>query len=94
MNNGFIVESSLGYFMAPLVNVLMGVAVFRERLRPMQWVAVAFARVPASRGLRLRMGRFRVSRWRWRQASAVMDWSRKVRRRRSLSLAVVDQGAR
>ena len=43
VNNGFIVESSLGYFMTPLVNVLMGVAVFRERLRAMQWLAVAFA---------------------------------------------------
>jgi chloramphenicol-sensitive protein RarD len=43
VNNGFIVESSLGYFMTPLVNVLMGVVVFRERLRPMQWLAVAFA---------------------------------------------------
>src|SRR5262245_1356564 len=43
VNNGFIVESSLGYFITPLVNVLMGVVVFRERLRHMQWVAVAFA---------------------------------------------------
>ena len=43
VNHGFIVESSLGYFMTPLVNVLMGVAVFRERLRPMQWAAVVFA---------------------------------------------------
>jgi len=43
VNNGFVVESSLGYFMTPLVNVLMGVVVFRERLRPMQWLAVAFA---------------------------------------------------
>jgi chloramphenicol-sensitive protein RarD len=43
VNNGFIVESSLGYFITPLVNVLMGVIVLRERLRSMQWVAVAFA---------------------------------------------------
>jgi len=43
VNNGFVVESSLGYFMTPLVNVLMGVVVFRERLRSMQWLAVAFA---------------------------------------------------
>jgi chloramphenicol-sensitive protein RarD len=43
VNNGFIVESSLGYFITPLVNVLMGVVVFRERLRQMQWVAVGFA---------------------------------------------------
>ena len=43
VNNGLIVESSLGYFITPLVNVLMGVVVFRERLRQMQWIAVAFA---------------------------------------------------
>ena len=43
VNNGFIVESSLGYFITPLVNVMMGVAVFRERLRVMQWTAVALA---------------------------------------------------
>jgi chloramphenicol-sensitive protein RarD len=43
VNNGFVVESSLGYFMTPLVNVLMGVIVFRERLRQLQWLAVAFA---------------------------------------------------
>jgi chloramphenicol-sensitive protein RarD len=43
VNNGFIVESSLGYFITPLVNVMMGVIVFRERLRTMQWIAVAFA---------------------------------------------------
>ena len=51
VNNGFVVESSLGYFLTPLVNVLMGVVVFRERLRPMQWLAVAFAfsESPASR---------------------------------------------
>ena len=43
VNNGYVVESSLGYFMTPLVNVLMGVVVFRERLRSMQWLAVACA---------------------------------------------------
>ena len=40
---GFVVETSLGYFITPLVNVLLGVAVLRERLRPLQWVAVALA---------------------------------------------------
>jgi chloramphenicol-sensitive protein RarD len=43
VNAGFIVETSLGYFIAPLVNVLLGVVVFRERLRPLQWLAVALA---------------------------------------------------
>jgi chloramphenicol-sensitive protein RarD len=43
VNAGFIVETSLGYFITPLVNVLLGVAVFRERLRPLQWLALALA---------------------------------------------------
>lgn len=35
-----VVETSLGYFINPLVLVLMGVLILHERLRPMQWVAV------------------------------------------------------
>jgi RarD protein len=34
------VESALGYFINPLVNVLFGVVLLRERLRPLQWAAV------------------------------------------------------
>jgi chloramphenicol-sensitive protein RarD len=40
VNNGYVVETSLGYFINPLVTVLMGVLVLRERMRPMQWVAM------------------------------------------------------
>ncbi|NYG58839.1 chloramphenicol-sensitive protein RarD [Nocardioides daedukensis] len=43
VNNGHVVEASLGYFINPLVTMLMGVLVFRERLRPMQWFAVSIA---------------------------------------------------
>lgn len=43
INAGFVVETSLGYFILPLINVLLGVVVLRERLRPLQWVAVAIA---------------------------------------------------
>lgn len=43
VNNGHIVESSLGYFINPLLNVLLGVLILRERLEPTQWVAVAIA---------------------------------------------------
>lgn len=45
VNAGHIVQTSLGYFVTPLVNVLLGVAVFRERLRRLQWVAVSLAAV-------------------------------------------------
>jgi chloramphenicol-sensitive protein RarD len=40
---GFIIQASLGYFILPLVSVLMGVIFLRERLRPWQWVSVALA---------------------------------------------------
>ncbi len=43
VNDGHIVETSLGYFINPLVSVLLGVAVLRERLRIAQGVAVAVA---------------------------------------------------
>ncbi len=41
--HNFILETSLGYFITPLVNVLMGVVILGERMRALQWVAVAFA---------------------------------------------------
>lgn len=40
---GHIVETSLGYFINPIITVLLGVIVLRERLRVMQWIAIAFA---------------------------------------------------
>lgn len=40
VNNGRVVESSLGYFINPLVTIALGVLVLKERLRPAQWVAV------------------------------------------------------
>jgi chloramphenicol-sensitive protein RarD len=43
VNSGHVVETSLGYFINPLVSVLLGVVVFSERLRPLQWAAVAIA---------------------------------------------------
>jgi chloramphenicol-sensitive protein RarD len=38
-----VVEASLGYFVNPLVSVLLGVFVLRERLNGIQWTAVAIA---------------------------------------------------
>jgi chloramphenicol-sensitive protein RarD len=43
VNAGHIVEASLGYFINPLINVLFGFAFLHERMRPLQWCAVALA---------------------------------------------------
>ena len=43
VNSNHIVESSLGYFINPLVSVLLGVIFFKEKLRSTQWVAVGLA---------------------------------------------------
>lgn len=41
VTTGHAVETALGYFINPLVSVLLGVVLLRERLRPLQWTAVA-----------------------------------------------------
>src|SRR5512133_2769870 len=43
VNAGFIVETSLGYFINPLFSMLLGVVFLRERLRLSQWIPVALA---------------------------------------------------
>jgi chloramphenicol-sensitive protein RarD len=48
VTHGHVVESSLGYFINPLVNVLLGVAVLSERLNRAQWSAVAIAALGVS----------------------------------------------
>ncbi len=40
VTNGHVIETSLGYFINPLVTVLLGVFVLKETLRPAQWAAV------------------------------------------------------
>jgi chloramphenicol-sensitive protein RarD len=41
--NGHILDSSLGYFVTPLLSVLLGVFFFQEKLRSLQWMAIAVA---------------------------------------------------
>lgn len=43
VNAGFVIETSLGYFINPLVSVLLGVIFLRERLRVGQWAAIGTA---------------------------------------------------
>ena len=43
VNNGHVIEASLGYFINPLVNIMFGYVLLKERLRRMQWAAIALA---------------------------------------------------
>jgi chloramphenicol-sensitive protein RarD len=43
VNNDHVLDTSLGYYINPLVNVLLGFVFFRERLRPLQAVAIGLA---------------------------------------------------
>jgi len=43
VNSGRIVDASLGYFMSPLLSVLLGAVILKERLRALQWLSVALA---------------------------------------------------
>jgi chloramphenicol-sensitive protein RarD len=43
VNSGHIVETSLGYFINPLLSVALGVMLLREKLRPLQWLPVGMA---------------------------------------------------
>ncbi|GAP63211.1 chloramphenicol-sensitive protein RarD [Ardenticatena maritima] len=43
VNAGYIVETSLGYFINPLLSVLLGMLVLKEQLRGWQWVAIGLA---------------------------------------------------
>ena len=43
VNHGHVVETSLGYYINPILSILVGVIFLRERLAPMQWVSVGLA---------------------------------------------------
>lgn len=44
-NNGHVVEAALGYYINPLIIIGLGVFILREKLRTLQWVAVAIATI-------------------------------------------------
>lgn len=43
VNSGFIIETSLGYFISPIISVFLGVIFLNEHLRKVQWLSVAIA---------------------------------------------------
>jgi chloramphenicol-sensitive protein RarD len=43
VSNGHVIDASLGYFINPLVNIVLGFVLLHERLHPAQWIAVLIA---------------------------------------------------
>lgn len=43
VNNNHVIDASLGYFLSPLVSVVLGFLIFSEKLNPVQWSAVTLA---------------------------------------------------
>lgn len=43
VNHGHVVETALGYYINPILSILLGVIVLRERLSPLQWISVGLA---------------------------------------------------
>jgi len=69
VNLGMVIETSLGYFLVPLVNVVLASLVLRERLRPLQWLSIGCAAVGV--GLML----WRVGHVPWVAFSLAATWS-------------------
>ncbi len=69
VNSGHVIESSLGYFLVPLVNVALGSLLLQERLRPLQWTAIGCAALGVSFLL------FRVGHVPWIALSLAGTWA-------------------
>lgn len=69
VNGGHVVESSLGYFLVPLVNVALGAMMFHEQMRRLQWLAVIAAAIGVSLLL------FRVGHVPWIALSIAGTWA-------------------
>jgi len=48
INTNRVIESSMGYFLNPLLTIVLGVIIFKERLRTIQWISVGLAAVGIS----------------------------------------------
>ncbi|MBI1422113.1 MAG: EamA family transporter RarD [Gammaproteobacteria bacterium] len=59
VTHGHVLETSLGYYITPLLNVVMGLIFLGERMRPLQWLAVALAAL----GVAIMMGSFGTIPW-------------------------------
>jgi chloramphenicol-sensitive protein RarD len=43
VNNGYTLQTSLGYYINPLIAIVLGLCFFKEKLKPLQWIALGLA---------------------------------------------------
>ena len=83
-NNGHVVEAALGYYINPLIIIAFGVILLREKMRPLQWVAVAIAAIGVA------ILTFDYGRLPWVAMSLALSWGTYGLVKKKLGLGALD----
>ena len=83
-NNGHVVEAALGYYINPLIIIAFGVILLREKMRPLQWVAVAIAAIGVA------ILTFDYGRLPWVAISLALSWGTYGLVKKKLGLGALD----
>ena len=83
-NNGHVVEAALGYYINPLIIIAFGVLLLREKMRPLQWLAVGIAAVGVA------ILTFDYGRLPWVAISLALSWGTYGLVKKKLDLGALD----
>ncbi len=83
-NNGHIVEAALGYYINPLIIIAFGVLLLREKMRPLQWLAVGIAAIGVA------ILTFDYGRLPWVAISLALSWGTYGLVKKKLDLGALD----
>lgn len=83
-NNGHVVEAALGYYINPLIIIAFGVLLLREKMRPLQWLAVGIAAIGVT------ILTFDYGRLPWVAISLALSWGTYGLVKKKLDLGALD----
>ncbi len=83
-NNGHVVEAALGYYINPLIIIAFGVLLLREKMRPLQWLAVGIAAIGVA------ILTFDYGRLPWVAISLALSWGTYGLIKKKLDLGALD----
>ena len=83
-NNGHVVEAALGYYINPLIIIAFGVILLREKMRPLQWLAVGIAAIGVA------ILTFDYGRLPWVAISLALSWGTYGLVKKKLDLGALD----